>query len=152
MNWYSFAGLTIFILPLLGLICSLLYCIPEAFVTYRKWKETDKPVWFSVSVILGFTSLSLLLLAYLFYIRAYLYYKSYIGSGFLELIAFLFFVYISYLLFIPKTLHFFQKWKKTHKPINFSAMIFFGFMSLYCLSILFVRVLISVLGVFNDGS
>jgi hypothetical protein len=140
-----------FVMPILALLASLFYCIPQTFEKFALWKKTEKPTWFSVSVFFGFASTVFVLFFYVVYFQVYLHYKLLVHSEILKLTILLITIWLSYAVFIPKTLLYFQHWHSRKKPMDFSRMIFFGLFSFYFLSMIFLELLISSVGLFNHG-
>src|SRR5579872_4035515 len=116
----SIHSLLFFLMPILPLIACLLYCIPEMFAKFELWKKNHISGWFSVSVFLGFATITSLAFFYLAYFQIYLHYKALIQSEILKLALLVATIWLSYAVFIPKTLWYFQHWHRHKRSIDFS--------------------------------
>jgi len=130
---------------------SLFILVPLLLTAYKRLKETQKPTYFSEVVILSALLFSLLAFAYLAGMRYSMNYEQYLNSEILQFVVGLALIFLTSALFLPKTFSNFKNWKKTKKSIYFSGMMFFAFMSFYCLSVLFLKLIISALGMFVYG-
>ena len=145
-----FGRVTFFLLPIFGLLASIFYGIPQTDRFFRSWKKTHNHNWFSSAVFLGFASLTFILFFYLTYVQIAFHYKALLHSEIVNTATFFIVVYLTYSLFIPKTLYFYERWKLTKRKTHLSMMSFFGCLSFYFLSLLFLQLINSAIGIFQN--
>lgn len=139
-------GTLFFLLPILFLVVSFFLSIPKSLESLQKLTHSHKAADFRDVVFwisLSFFFLSAVLVTWL---RLSLHYEPHI-SQFLRFIIGIGFIYLTFYFFIPKTYHFFQRWKTSKNPTYFSKTILFGFASLFFLSLLYLRMILSATGI-----
>jgi hypothetical protein len=145
MSWDLVMSLTLFTLPSLLLVISLFLLLPQALHLFQKWKHTRNTQDFSVTILLSAAAAALLSLAYFIFMQFTLRcFDSYKLGGITTVLIYIILIYCTQSIFIPRALHFFQRWKKTHNPIYFSLLTLFCFISFYFVSFIYLTVISSL--------
>ena len=143
------SSLLISLFSVLLLLAGTFYiAIPQSVCLYQGWKQTKKPTTFSTLIITLILSFFLLSIAFKMSMNLALDYTSkamfqFSGTWALEIASVLsIFLLVSFnhAFFIPKLLQFFNKWRATNKPTYFSLMIFFGAVTFFCFSFIYLAV------------
>lgn len=117
---------------------AFLVLIPKTFQAYLTWKVNHKPTQFSLAVILGAFSFISLATTYPMFLSEV---TKIGGSFFSNLLLYgaliLFMLYFS----LPKMLLYYQKLKVKKTASVFSLLVFFAFLSFYCVSVFLVLIL-----------
>jgi hypothetical protein len=149
MSFPTIACVSFFLIPLSALLVAFFILVPLLLSSYQRLKKTQRSACFSEVVILASLLFSLLRFVYLVCIRYSLNYEQYLNGEILRFIVGIALIFLASTIFLPRTYSNFKNWKKTNKSIHFSLMLFFGFLSFYCLSILFLKLIVSGLGIFK---
>ncbi len=139
--------ITFVLLPLSLLLVSFFLCIPKLLHSLKKLEQTHKSVDFSQIVFWGALAVPFLLFVFFALMRVAIGYESYIYSDLLKMLIGIGLACLTFCFFVPRIYYFFKRWEDTKKAVYFSAMVFFGWVSLCCISLICLRFLALAVGV-----
>jgi len=127
---------------LILLICAFCISIPQTIRFYFKYQKNKDRNAFSSAMLMGILSIVLVSIAYRMSISMAVEYSSgfttrwqydWLVNALPIILTFLVITLVQVSL-IPRVLLFFNRWKSTKSPSDFSLMTFFGTTTLFCLS------------------
>lgn len=127
------------------LVATFCISIPQAVSFYGKWKQNGKTNAFSAMVLMGIISIVFIVVAYKIGMNLTIDYglgvATNLPSSWATALLPIFFIFLLITLIqailIPKSVHYFNRWKSTNSPTYFSVMTFLGVATFFCFSCIF---------------